>query len=231
MIGTAPALIFDSFPWWIAVPILYLLLLGTGMALDETYVNRTTVLAGAIALAVHSINSGGLWLPLSLYLDVGLIVGVYGLYAYVVDGYVPGWFRLLAFMLYSPLSILLVLIFPDVLFFVSLAIAGYANVQLLATLHPVEPYYFGPASPDDFSRAAQQSGSPEPVERPDAEPGAALGEVVSNSSIVGGEAAGDATGPEADGSAAEASARRPAPDEGGDKPSDRGVLPGFMRRL
>lgn len=209
--------------------ILYLLLLGTGMALDETYVNRRTVLAGA--LAVHSITSGGLWLPLSLYLDVGLIVGVYGLYAYVVDGYVPRWFRLLAFMLYSPLSILVVLIFPDVLFFLSLAIAGYANVQLLATLHPVEPYYFGPASPDNVSRAARQTGSPEPVERPDAEPGAGLIEVVSNSPTVGGDAAGHASGSEAEGSAAETSARRPAPEEGGNKPSDRDVLPGFMRRL
>ncbi|MFC3958227.1 hypothetical protein [Halovivax cerinus] len=228
MIGTAPALIFDSFPWWVARPILYALFLGTGMALDETYVNRTTILAGSLAVAVHSVTAGGLWLPLSLYLDVGLVIGLYGLYAYVVDGYVPGWFRLLAYMLYSPLSVALVLLLPDVVFIVALVVAGYANVQLLAALHPVEPYYFGPDTPEAFARSASESGSPDPVERTDAAPGAGLGRAIAESSLFGGNAA-DGNDPDTHSPGGEEA------DDGGahrgDPPSDRGVLPGFMRRI
>lgn len=88
----------------------------------------------------------------------------------------------------------------------------------------------GQGNPDDFSRAAEETGSPEPVERSDAEPGAALGDVVSNQSIVSGEAA-DASRTGVDRSAAEPSSGRSDPDRDGEKPSDRGVLPGFMRQL
>ncbi|WP_254862707.1 hypothetical protein [Halovivax gelatinilyticus] len=230
MIGTTPALLFDGVPWWIAAPILYLGLLCVGMALDETYVNRTTVLAGSLALAVHSLVTGGLWLPLSLYLDVGLVVGAYGLYAYVVDGYVGDWFRLLAYLLYSPLTIVLVLLFPDILFILALVIAGYANLQLLATLHPVEPYYFGPESPDEYADVASETGNPEPIERTDKEPGAGLSETVSAAAVTNAISERTATGDEGS-SPGRSSVESPDDRPPGEEPSDRGVLPGFMRRV
>ncbi|ELZ13987.1 hypothetical protein C479_01011 [Halovivax asiaticus JCM 14624] len=230
MIGTAPAVIFDSFPWWIARPILYVLVLGTGMALDETYVNRTTVLAGALALSIHSLTTGGVWAPLGLYLDVGLVLGVYGLYAYVVDAYVPGWFRAAAFMLYSPLSIALILLFPDIIFFVSLLVAGYANLQLLATLHPVEPYYFGPESPDASARAASAAGTPDPVERADGSVGGGLGRIANELGTLSGTSSDEEPAQSTTSSADERDARQDS-DRSGVPPDDRGVLPAFMRRL
>lgn len=195
MIESAPAILFDSVPWWIGVSVLYLTVLVAGMALDETYVNRMTPLSAAIALSVHSLLNDGLWMPLSLYVDAGLLVGVYGLYAYVVDAYVGEAFRLAAFLLYSPLSVVLVLLFPEILFFVALGIAGFANMQLLATLHPVEPYYFGPESPTETVTDESEWGTREPIERAEADPGAGLSSAIAGRSvteILGGAANSDA---------------------------------------
>ncbi|WP_247728485.1 hypothetical protein [Halovivax limisalsi] len=268
MIASAPAILFDSFPWWIAVPMLYLTVLIAGMALDETYVNRTTPLSAAIVLSVHSLLNGGLWAPLSLYVDVGLFVGLYGLYAYVVDGYVGEPFRLAAYLLYSPLSVVLVLLFPEILFVVALAVAGYANMHLLAVLHPVEPYYFGPDSPDEVPADGSEWGTRDPVERSDDDPGAGLSSAIAGRSIAAtlrgdaastdesaanaqsprdgragvGETAGaerpstdpsDPSGASATDSAptgpADASTTEGTPED--ESTPDRGVLPGFMRRV
>ena len=226
--GTVPAVIFDALPWWIATPLLQITLLVTGMALDETYVNRMTVLAGAFALYVHSVAGSGLWMPVGLYMDVGLVVGAYGLYAYVVDGYVGNWFRVLAYFVYSPLSILLVIIFPDVLFLVALLLAGYVNIQLLAYFHPVEPYYFGPESEELYEEIADETGSPDPVvtnkpaasEHPTGSPGGA----VASAERVGKASRGEHATTTRDGA-------RPGAEPAGSRPDERGILPEFMRRL
>ncbi|MFC7230214.1 hypothetical protein ACFQMM_00305 [Saliphagus sp. GCM10025308] len=81
-------------------------------------------------------------MPVGLYLDIGVVIGAYGLYAYVVDAYVANWFRVAAFFVYSPLSVFLVILLPDVVFPLALVLAGYVNLQLMATLEPTEPYYF-----------------------------------------------------------------------------------------
>lgn len=156
MFGLDPLLLVDTLPWWIAMPLLQIGLLVLGMALDETYVNRTTVLAGALALYVHSLVTDGLWLPVALYMDVGLVVGAYGLYAYVVDGYVGNWFRVLAYFAFSPLAIFLIIVLPDLIFFVGLGIAVYANLQLLDYFRPAEPYYFGPDTNAEFEEILRQ---------------------------------------------------------------------------
>ena len=225
MIGTA--IVFDALPWWIATPVFYVVVLITGMALDETYVNRTTVLAGALAVYVHSLVSGGLWLPVSLYLDVGLVVGLYGLYAYVIDGYVGNWFRLLAFFVYSPLSILLVITLPDVLVVVALAVAAYLNLQLLATLHPVEPYYFGPESETEFVETVAETPDPEPIERDGPTAGSSIAGHFGTPRVQnhdsGAENDSDRRPPSA------GTATEPPSSDGGE--SDRGILPKFMRRL
>ncbi|WP_290813466.1 hypothetical protein [Halovivax sp.] len=179
-IGTAPVLVFDALPWWIVTPLLYLGLVSLGIALEETCVNRTTVLAGALALAVSSATGGGLRFPVALYLDIGLVVGAYGRYAYVIDGYVSGWFRVLAYFVYSPLSVVLVIPFPDVLFVVALSIAAVANGRLLAALHPLDPYYFGPESEEVFVEAAE-TGEPEPLEGGGATPGGGITSAVTGS--------------------------------------------------
>ncbi|UHQ95299.1 hypothetical protein [Haloterrigena alkaliphila] len=157
MIDESLGFIVSSLPWWLAAPILQLTVLTVGMALDETYVNRTTVLTGAIATHVHIFVAGDAGILVSVYADLGLIIGAYGLYAYVIDGYVSGWFRILAFFVYSPLSVFLVILTAgptlfgiEPLFVPALALAGYGNVQLREYLRPDDPYYFGPESQAEF---------------------------------------------------------------------------------
>ncbi|MFC7215549.1 hypothetical protein ACFQO4_15850 [Saliphagus sp. GCM10025334] len=204
-------LIFESLPWWIAAPLLQLGILVFGMALDETYVNRATVLTGAIALYTHSVIAGGVWMPVGLYLDAGIVIGAYGLYAYVVDAYVANWFRVAAFFIYSPLSVFLVILLPDVIFPLALVIAGYANLQLMATLEPTEPYYFGPDSPEEFEEAVAATDDGDEDKSEDAD------ELETEPNVSSEDSGVDLPGTE------------PTP-TGGDS-DERGILPEFMRRL
>lgn len=214
----SPALLVDSLPWWLAAPLVELGLLVAGMALDETYVNRATVLAGALALAVHALVAGEVGFVVGLYLDAGLVVGAYGLYAYVVDGYVDTWFRVAAFFLYSPLAVFLVILIPDVVFPLSIAVAGYANLQLMAYFAPDEPYYFGPDAPEDVVVLESEVGASvdgetsakTTNEAADVHDAGETADVPDDATV--GMAAGDPT---------------PA----GGESTERGILPEFMRRL
>ena len=162
MIDVSLGLLVSSLPWWIAAPLLQLAVLVFGMALDETYVNRTTVLTGAIAVHIHQFVADGGGVLVALYADIGLIIGFYGLYTYVVDGYVPNWFRLVAYFVYSPLSAFLVILMAgptlfgvEVLVVPALVAAGYANHRFREYLRPREPYYFGPESQAVFETVVE----------------------------------------------------------------------------
>ncbi|MCU4744772.1 hypothetical protein OB955_21360 [Halobacteria archaeon AArc-m2/3/4] len=224
-----PLLLFDALPWWLAAPLLQLGLLVAGMALDETYVNRATVLAGALALAVHAVVAGSTGLMVGLYLDIGLVVGVYGLYAYVVDAYVDNWFRIAAYFLYSPLAVFLVILLPDVVFPIAIVAAGYANLQLMAYLEPNDPYYFGPGTPTEFADAVAD------VEAESGDGTEAETETSTNSS--GGATRPDGESesqpdPEPDpGTASEVTPPGAEPTAAGADSTERGILPEFMRRL
>ena len=153
MIDASLGLVISSLPWWLAAPLIQLSVLLFGMALDETYVNRTTVLTGAIAIHIHTFVAGDVGILVGLYGDFGLVIGAYGLYAYVTDGHVGGWFRVLAYFVYSPLSVMLVILTAgptlfgiEPLVIPALALAAYANIQLREYLRPEKPYYFGPES-------------------------------------------------------------------------------------
>jgi len=197
-------ILFSSLPWWLAAPLIELSILVFGMALDETYVNRTTILTGAFAVHIHSFVAGEVGLFVGLYADIGLLVGAYGLYAYVVDAYVGDIFRIVAFFVYSPLSVFLVILTAgptlfgvEPLFVPALALAGYANLKLQASL-PADPYYFGPESEDAFEATVDD---------------AAGGDAASDSGTDSVSADPAVAGEQAIGS------------------SERGILPEFMRRL
>lgn len=164
MYDAVPGLLFSTLPWWLAAPLVQLTVLVFGMALDETYVNRATVLTAAIAVQVHGLVAADVGVLVGLYADAGLVVGAYGLYAYVVDAYVDNWFRILAYFVYSPLSAFLVILTAgptlfgiEIRFVPALVLAGYANLASMAALEPTDPYYFGPASPEQFGAAVESS--------------------------------------------------------------------------
>jgi len=259
-----PGLVVDALPWWLAVVLAQLAILVFGMALDETYVNRATVFTAALAVYVHTLVASEVGVLVGLYVDVGLVVGAYGVYAYVVDGYVGSWFRILAFLVYSPLSALLVILAAgptaagvEILVPPALAIAVVANLRLSAALEPNDPYYFGPESPEAFERAvAEIEGAVGTVEGSEgmAEGSEGMAEGSedtaegdrSTAGVEGGGSPARSGGgdPPAAGSTPSGShtdpteagrpgtdADRPGPTPAGGDPTERGVLPEFMRRL
>ena len=225
-----PGLIFESLPWWIAAPLLQIGLLVFGMALDETYVNRATVLTGALALYTHSLIAGGVWMPVGLYLDIGLVIGAYGVYAYVVDAYVGNWFRIAAYFVYSPVAIMLVILLPDIIFPVALVVAGFVNLQLMDYFDPVEPYYFGPESVEAYEKAVAEADLAESRSESRQEPIDSSGEGVDHSTAGPTNETGDAfVEPGETDSNADRPGVEPTPAGGGR--DERGILPEFMRRL
>ncbi|WP_408957921.1 hypothetical protein [Natrinema sp. 74] len=236
MIDVYPGVVLSSLPWWIAAPLVQLAILIAGMALDETYVNRTTVFTGAIAAHVHVLVAGDVGLLVGLYADIGLVVGAYGLYTYVVDAYVGAAFRLAAFFVYSPLAAFLVILTAgptlfgvEPLFVPALALAGYANLRLREYLSPNDPYYFGPESEAAFEAAvdaAAASGADADGDG-ERETDGTIAEEATNTGGSADESAADSydghDGGEIDPPGAE-------PAAAGDS-SERGILPEFMRRL
>ncbi|WP_226007351.1 hypothetical protein [Natrinema salinisoli] len=244
VIDVYPGVLFSSLPWWVAAPLIQLAVLVFGMALDETYVNRTTVLTGAIAVHIHGFVAGDVGLLVGLYADIGLFVGAYGLYSYVIDGYVGNAFRLVAFFVYSPLSVFLVILTAgptlfgiEPLFVPALALAGYANVQLQAYLAPSDPYYFGPESEAAFESAVEAEARSETAAEEtsnssttattatDSTPTATSPD--SEDEAVSGSDPDTFDGPRDDGEVEHPGAE---PAAAGDS-SERGILPEFMRRL
>ncbi len=237
VIDVYPGVLLSSLPWWLAAPLIQLAVLVFGMALDETYVNRTTVLTGAIAVHIHGFVAGEVGLLVGLYADLGLVVGAYGVYAYVVDAYVGDAFRLVAFFAYSPLSVFLVILTagPTVvglepLFVPALAVAAYANVRLRAAL-PADPYYFGPESAEAFE-AAVEAGT-------ESATGVGTAEATDGGTDAPADTpTADAAGPDGGERVATDEPRDEAePDRAGADPTaagrstERGILPEFMRRL
>ena len=223
MVGVAPGMIFSSLPLMLAAFLLQVGILIFGMALDESYVNRATVATGAIAVQVHIIAADSTGLLVGLYADIGLLIGAYGIYTYVVDAYVGRIFRIFAFFVYSPLTVMLVILTAgftvfgiEFLFLPALAAAGYGNLQLMAHLEPSEPYYFGPESPEEFEEVAEETDATVRLTAK-TQPGESSDEdqPFDDSTVSTG---GDS--PEYPG----------ATTAGGDS-TDRGILPEFMRRL
>ncbi|NHN43266.1 hypothetical protein G9C85_16740 [Halorubellus sp. JP-L1] len=139
-----PALIAENLPQWIGAPLLQLSLLVVGILLERTYVNRLTTLAGALALFSHELlaNENALWV--GVYLDVGLLLGVYGLYCYVeaIPVVTPA-VKLVSYFAYAPMTVLLVIVLPHWLFPAALLVGAALNYKLVEELAPAKPYFWG----------------------------------------------------------------------------------------
>jgi hypothetical protein len=139
-----PAIVADQLPQWLALGLLQVALLLFGIVLERTYVNRLTTLTGALALFSHEIvaTESAVWV--GLYLDVGLVLGVFGLYCYTqaIPVVAPA-VRLVSYFLYAPLTVLLVIIIPPWLFPAALVVGAALNYKLVEELDPEKPYFWG----------------------------------------------------------------------------------------
>jgi len=144
-----PALIAENLPQWLGAPLLQLALLVVGILLERTYVNRLTTLAGALALFSHELfaNESALWV--GVYLDVGFLLGAYGLYCYVeAIPVVSPPVKLVSYFAYAPMTVLLVVVLPHWLFPAALLVGAAINYKLVEELDPAKPYFWGTGERD-----------------------------------------------------------------------------------
>lgn len=144
-----PAFIAEQFPQWLGAPLLQLSLLLVGVLLERTYVNRITTLTGMFALLVHELiaNENAVWV--GVYLDVGLLLGAYGLYCYVeAIPVVSPAVKFVSYFAYAPMTVLLVILLPHWLFLPALLIGAAVNYKLIEELEPAEPYFWGTGERD-----------------------------------------------------------------------------------
>lgn len=139
-----PLVVAENLPWWLAAPLAQLLLLLAGIAIEKTYVNRVTPFTGAMAVFVHVLVSGESSIWTGLYLDVGLLLGLFGVWAYAENVVVNRpEFKLLAYFAYAPLTVVLVVLLPSWLLLPALVVGAVVNFKLVEEPAPAKPYYFG----------------------------------------------------------------------------------------
>jgi hypothetical protein len=115
-------------------------------------VNRLTTLTGALALFSQELVTNGNAFWVGIYLDVGFVLGSYGLYCYAeAIPVVSPPVKLVSYFAYAPLSILLVIVLPQWLLPVALLVGAALNYKLAEELAPAKPYFWGSGErdPDD----------------------------------------------------------------------------------
>lgn len=90
------------------LPVLALLIIG--FAVEKHYVSRVTVFTNVIALNVHFLSMDAVPRLLVWYGDVGLLLGLYGFTAYLLNAKTSIMYNLPAYTLYSSLPVALVLL-------------------------------------------------------------------------------------------------------------------------
>jgi hypothetical protein len=103
-------------------------LLLVGFAVEKHYVSRVTVFTNAIALNVHLLSldlSSGL---LAWYGNLGLVIGIYGFVAYLINWKTGILYNLPAYTLYSSLPVALVILIGPAGWLPALLFASVASL-------------------------------------------------------------------------------------------------------
>jgi len=87
-----------------------LALLIVGFAVEKHYVSRVTVFTNTIALNVHFLSLDSAPQVLVWYGDIGLLLGLYGFAAYLLNVKTSILYNLPAYTLYSSLPVALVIL-------------------------------------------------------------------------------------------------------------------------
>lgn len=107
-------MLIDSFVRVFGGGLPVLALLVVGFAVEKHYVSRVTVFTNTIALNVHFLSLDTSPRLLVWYADVGLLLGLYGFAAYLINKKTGILYNFPAYSLYSSLPVaLVILIGPD----------------------------------------------------------------------------------------------------------------------
>lgn len=111
-----------------SLPVLALLIVG--FTVEKHYVSRVTVFTNTVALNVHLLGVGEAPQFLVWYGDIGLIFGLYGFSAYLLNAKTSILYNLPAYTLYSSLPVALVILTGPDLWLSVLILASVASLVM-----------------------------------------------------------------------------------------------------
>lgn len=108
------------------LPVFALLLIG--VMVEKYYVSRVTVFSNTIALNVSFLSLDQAPALLVLYGDLGLVLGAYGMVAYLVSAKTHIAYNLPAFTMYASLPVAAVILAAPGDWWIALLVAGTVNL-------------------------------------------------------------------------------------------------------
>lgn len=150
---------FRLLPESIAVLIPALSLVLIGHVVERHYVGRITCFSNVMALNVHYLTIGEAGLLLRIHANLGLFLGVYGLWAYVQRKSLSTGYYDIVHLFYSSLVVGTILLYPQINWIFSLVLADpgipMTILVLLVLLYNIflgvfsdELHYRGEVNPD-----------------------------------------------------------------------------------
>lgn len=128
----------------LALPEIALILIG--LVIERHYVSRVTVFGNAMALTAHAITVQDLSPVLTAYVEVGILLGAYGLFKYVREESIGQPYYVVSYYLYSSLPVGLIIFLPagDV---VSFVLATVVHIGMALFAGGVSPFVYSGARP------------------------------------------------------------------------------------
>lgn len=102
-------------------------LIFVGIAVEKYYVSRVTTFTNVLALNMAFLGLDTAPRFLVWYADLGLIIGVVGMFAYLVDAKTGTLYQIPAFTLYASLPVAAVILAEPSNWWVALLVAGTVN--------------------------------------------------------------------------------------------------------
>lgn len=122
-------------------------LLFIGIAVEKYYVSRVTVFTNVLALNVYFLSLNQAPRLMIWYGDLGLLLGLYGMAAYLLKAKTPILYNFPAFTLFSSLPVALVILSSPSSFIFALilgVVINFGGGMLLAELLGIEITHWGP---------------------------------------------------------------------------------------
>lgn len=102
-------------------------LLFVGIVVEKYYVSRVTTFTNVLALNMSFLSLETAPRTLIWYGDLGLILGVYGMFAYLINAETGKLYRVPAFTMYASLPVAAVILTSPTDWWIALLIAGIVN--------------------------------------------------------------------------------------------------------
>lgn len=140
--------VIEHFPPYLVRALPEIALLLVGVFIERHYISRVAVFSNATALAVHYLSIQPVSGLYTLYVEIGIVLGIYGFVQYLREVSIGQAYYVTMFYLYSSLSIGAIIFLPIHPFW-SFVIATIAQMAMVVAKGSVSEWaYAGPRPAD-----------------------------------------------------------------------------------